>query len=51
MSLSQPTRKVEYKALGGAWTEIQDDVVDFDVWLRDLAAGMSEFNVTLDKSR
>jgi len=48
LSLAAPTRKVEYSAAGTSWTDISDDVIDFDVWLRDLAAGMSEFAVTLD---
>jgi len=48
LSLYAPTRKIEYSATGTSWTDISDDVLEFDVWLRDLAAGMSEFTVTLD---
>ena len=47
MSLTAPTRKVEYQ-LGQTWIDISDDVLDFDIRLRDLAAGMSEFDLTLD---
>jgi len=48
LSLEAPTRIVEYSATGAGWIEISDSVIDFDVWLRDLAEGMSEFTVTLD---
>jgi len=48
LSLEAPTRIVEYSAAGSSWTDISDNVIDFDLWLRDLAEGMSEFTVTLD---
>jgi len=48
LSLEAPTRIVEYSPNGTSWTAISDNVIDFDLWLRDLAEGMSEFTVTLD---
>jgi len=50
LSLEAPTRIVEYSAAGSSWTDISDNVIDFDLWLRDLAEGMTEFTVTLDNS-
>jgi len=49
LSLSCPSRKVEYR-LGETWMDISDDVLDFNIWLRDIAAGMSEFDILLENT-
>jgi len=50
LSLNAPTVIVEYLVPGGAWIDLSSKVTEFDLWLRDLAQGMSEFDLTLDNS-
>jgi len=49
LSLEYPSCKVEYR-LGETWIDLSADVLDFNIWLRDIAAGMSEFEVLLDNT-
>jgi len=47
-TLTKPEAVIEYSQGGSSWTDIANKLINYDIWLRDLAAGMSQATFIFD---
>jgi len=47
-SLAKPEVIIEYSQGGSSWTEIANKLINYDIYLRELAAGMSQASLIFD---
>jgi len=47
-TLTKPEAVIEYSQGGSSWTQIQNKLINYDIWLRELAAGMSQATFIFD---
>jgi len=47
-TLTKPEAVIEYSQGGSSWTEIAGKLINYDIWLRDLAVGMSQAGFVFD---
>jgi len=47
-TLTKPEAVIEYSQGGSSWTEIVGKLINYDIWLRELAAGMSQATFIFD---